>query len=83
MPNWKKLARQALIVSGCLSAIPITCNSILAKKKDDGYAYVYVTGSNIPKRVKVGDAVGTESPVSTMSTSEFTKLQQQQTMPLR
>ncbi len=63
--------RIILLSTGFLTIMPVTCNSILAKrnpKADDGYEYVMVSGSRIPLRVKKGEGVtSTNAPVEVMN----------------
>jgi hypothetical protein len=84
MTNWKRVIRHVLFCSACLAAFPVTCHSIFEKSKtaqDDGYEYVTVTGSNVPQRVKKGQAAATVSPTSSMSAEEFDKMRQKLRTP--
>ena len=78
MPTWKQVIRGLLISSGCLAALPITCNSIFAKKSaavdDADYEYVTVSGSNIAQRVKKGTKPVTTSPVDEVSKESFEQM---------
>ena len=80
MLNRAQWPRILLLSTGLLTALPITCNSIFAKRKpapeDDGYDYVMVTGSNVPMRVRRGTRIITASPVEGLSAEEFRKTTQ-------
>jgi len=49
-----------LLAGGVLAVVPVKCNSIFDKSHpppaDDGYEYVNVLGSQVPLRVKKGQA---------------------------
>lgn len=79
MTKWKQISRLLLLSAGCLTAFPVTCNSIFAKRHldaDDGYEYVKVSGSMLPQRVKKGAAVVTTSPTDAVSKEAFEQMRQ-------
>ena len=70
----KQLVRGATLSASCFLAVPVTCNSILAKstaKPDDGYEYVTELGSNLLKRVKKGSQPDSSSQVKRAGAEEF------------
>lgn len=69
-----QLIRGAALATSCLLAVPVTCNSILAKstaKPDDGYEYVTELGSNLLKRVKKGSRPDSSSGVKNVGAEDF------------
>jgi hypothetical protein len=71
--QYKHTLQRLVIVSSCLFAAPITCNSILAKKTaaaDSQYDYVQDTGSSLVKRVPKGSAPGVSSSNTTSASGE-------------
>ena len=77
------LARILALSASCLAAVPVTCNSIFAKRNpaDDEYEYVTVLGSNVPQRIKKGTRLVPMSPIDGMTTDTLEKMQRNQPMP--
>jgi hypothetical protein len=75
---------QAFYMSSCiLAAVPVTCNSIFAKKSaqatDDGYEWIEVSGSNIRQRVKKGSVPANTAAEDSMLQEQFRKVTQKNT----
>jgi hypothetical protein len=71
--QYKHTLQRLTIISSCLLAAPVTCNSILAKKTaeaDSKYDYVQDTGSSLIKRVPKGSAPEVGSSSSSSASGE-------------
>jgi len=75
MMKWNRLIRLIVLSSSCLVAIPVTCNSIFAKRSQsadaDEYEYVTESGTHVQKRVKKNTYAKDDPGAGTMSAEQF------------
>ena len=74
MTKCNRLIRLLVLSSSCLVAIPVTCNSIFAKRSEspsDEYEYVTESGSHIQKLVKKGTVAKDDPGAGTMNAERF------------